>query len=124
MNLSDLKEIIFKRLKLNKACDVFKLTVELLHNLSLILQLINLIIDHLNYLSAAQLNTAVTTIVHKGKQKPVYHHKSYRQVRVTPLIGRLFDEYLRPVKVKMTTEQQPIWILGKYHLYDGCTTTP
>ena len=28
MNLSQLKDILFKKLKLNKACDVFKLTVE------------------------------------------------------------------------------------------------
>ena len=107
MSLSDLKEIIFKRLKLNKVCDVFKLTIEHLRNdgdgnLSLILQIINLTIDHLDYPSVSQLNTAVATIVQKGKQKPVYHHKSYRQVRVTPLIGHLFDEYLRPLKVKMT----------------------
>ena len=56
MSLNDLKDIIFKRLKLNKACDVFKLTVEHLrnagdNNLSLILHLLNQIIDHLNYLS-------------------------------------------------------------------------
>ena len=72
MNLSNLKDIIFKRLKLNKACDIFKLTVEHLRyagdqNLNYILRLLNMIIDHLNYLSSPQLNTAVATIVHKGK---------------------------------------------------------
>ena len=36
----------------------------------------------------------------------MYHHKSYRQVRVTPLIGRLLDEYLRPVKVGLTRGKQ------------------
>ena len=113
MQLTQLKDIIFKRLKLNKACDIFKLTVEHLRNcgdktLSLILQLLNAIIDHLNYLSSPQLNTAVATIVFKGKGKPVYNHKSYRQVRVTPLIGRLLDEYLRPVKISLTRQQQNI----------------
>ena len=113
MQLVQLRDIIFKRLKLNKACDIFKLTVEHLRNcgektLSLILRLLNSIIDHLNYLSSPQLNTAVATIVIKGKGKPVYSHKSYRQVRVTPLIGRLLDEYLRPVKIGLTREQQNI----------------
>ena len=32
MTLIQLKDIIFKRLKLNKACDIFKLTVEQLRN--------------------------------------------------------------------------------------------
>ena len=89
------------------------LTVEHLQNcgvktLRLILQLLNSIIEHLNYLSSPQLNTAVATIVFKGKGKPAYNHKSYRQVRVTPLIGRLLDEYLRPARIGMTRQQQNI----------------
>ena len=113
MQLNQLSDIIFKRLKLNKACDIFKLTVEHVRNcgektLGLILWLLNSIIDHLNYLSSPQLNTAVASIVYKGKGKPIYHHKSYRQVRVTPLIGRLLDEYLRPVKINLTRHQQNI----------------
>ena len=116
MNLIILKEIVFKRLKLNKACDLFKLTVEHLRfvgdeNLKLILRLLNLIIDNLNYISAPQLNTAIATVVHKGKSKPVYNHKSYRQVRVSPLIGRLLDEYLRPSKVAMT---RPLQNMNQY----------
>ena len=111
MTLTNLKDIIFKRLKLNKACDVYKLTVEHLRfagdeNLSLLLILLNKIIGNLNNLSSKQLNTAVATVVYKGKGKPVSHHKSYRQVRVSPLIGRLLDEFLRPTKVKMTRWQQ------------------
>ena len=81
IQISQLNDIIFKRLKLNKACDIYKLTVEHLRycgekSLNLILQLINSIIDHLNYLSSPQLNTAVATIVHKGMGKSVYQHKS------------------------------------------------
>ena len=93
---------------------MYKLTVEHLRyagdeNLELILILLNKIIDNLNYLSSDQLNTAaVATVVHKGKGKPVYHHKSYRQVRVSPLFGRLLDEFMRPTKVKMTRWQQNI----------------
>ena len=46
MQLTNLKEIIFKKLKLKKACDIFKLTVEHLrycgdNTLQLILQLIS-----------------------------------------------------------------------------------
>lgn len=72
MELSDIKEILFRRLKLNKACDIYKLTVEHLRycgdeSLCFILQLLNLIIDNLNYLSSPQLNTSLTTVVFKGK---------------------------------------------------------
>ena len=34
--------------------------------------------------------------------KPVFHHKSYRQVRVVPLLGRIVDEHSRPNLVKIT----------------------
>ena len=111
MQLSQLKDILFRKLKLNKACDIFKLTVEHLRNcgdrtLALIIQLLNSIIEHLNYLSSPQLNTAIATIIHKGKGKSVYSSKSYRQVRVTPLIGRLLDEFLRPMKISVTKTTQ------------------
>ena len=123
MELSDLKDIIFGRLKLNKACDVYKLTVEHLRycgdeTLMLILFLLNSIIDNLNYLSSPQLNTSLTSIVYKGKNKPVNHHKSHRQVRVTPLIGRLIDEFTRPVSVKNTKPHQDI---NQYGFSEGIT---
>ena len=123
MELSDLKDIIFGRLKLNKACDVYKLTVEHLRycgdeTLMLILFLLNSIIDNLNYLSSPQLNTSLTSIVYKGKNKPVHHHKSHRQVRVTPLIGRLIDEFTRPVSVKNTKPHQDI---NQYGFSEGIT---
>ena len=123
MQLTHLKEIIFKKLKLKKACDVFKLTVEHLrycgdNTLQLILQLINTIIEHLNYMSAPQLNTAVATVIHKGKGKSAYTYKSYRQVRVTPLIGRLLDEFLRPVKLSISKTTQNI---NQYGFTEGIT---
>ena len=101
MTLQNLKDILFKKLKLNKACDVYMLTVEHLRyagdeTLSLILFLLNLIVDNINYLSSTQLNTAIASMVQKGKNKSVTHHKSYRQVRVTPLLGRCLDEHIRP----------------------------
>ena len=123
MQLADLKDILFKRLKLNKACDVYKLTVEHLRycgdeTLFWILKLLNLIIDHLNYLSSPQLNTSVTSIMYKGKDKPVYQHKSFRQVRVTPLIGRLLDEFTRPVSVQNSSPYQSI---NQYGFTEGIT---
>ena len=123
MQSSDRKDIIFKRLKLNKACDVYKLIVEHLRycgdeSLVLILKLLNLIIDHLNYLSSPQLNTSVTSIVYKGKDKPVYHHKSFRQVRVTPLIGRLLDEFTRPAAVRNSS---PFQSINQYGITEGIT---
>ena len=106
INLSQLKHIIFKKLKPNKACDIFQLTVEHLRNagddtLATLVKIINLIIDNINCISSPQLNTSIATVVYKGKGKPVSHHKSYRLVRVTPLIGRLLDEHMRPALVEI-----------------------
>ena len=96
MSMENLRNILFKRLKLNKACDVYKLTVEHLRNvgddnLLLILNLLNRIIENINYLSYPQLNTSLASVIHKGKGKPKTHHKSYRLVHVTPLFGRIID---------------------------------
>ena len=123
MELTDLKEIIFRRLKLNKACDIYKLTVEHLRycgdeTLALILQLLNSLINNLNYLSSPQLNTSVTSIIHKGKQKSIFHHKSYRQVRVTPLVGRLLDEFTRPISVR---NAKPFQNINQYGFSEGIT---
>ena len=70
MNLAQLKFILFKKLKLNKACDIFKLTVEHLRNagdesLIIILNLLNNIIKNIKVLSSPQLNTSVATVVRK-----------------------------------------------------------
>ena len=93
--------MLFSRLKLNKACDVYQLTVEHIRNSGPlahehILTLENKIIDDINNVSCPETKTAVGSIIYKGKKKPINHHKSYRPVRVTPLLGRILDEYLRP----------------------------
>ena len=121
MKLSDLKDILFKKLKLNKACDVFKLTVEHLRfagdeSLLIILKLLNAIIQNINILSCAQLNTSVASVVYKGKNKPIFHHKSHRLVRVTPLIGRLIDEYMRPALVEIV---RPVQNSNQYGFTEG-----
>ena len=113
MNLIQLKDIIFKKLKLRKACDVYKLTVEHLRyagdaTLLIILELLNNIFDNINFLSSSQLNTSVASVVYKGKLKPTFHHKSYRLVRVTPLFARLIDEYMRPALIDIVRPMQNI----------------
>ena len=70
--------------------------------LSLIVDLINRIIEDVNQLSSSNLNTSIATIVYKGKGKNPYHHKSYRLVRVSPLITRIFDEHVRPYFLQST----------------------
>ena len=111
MNLNQLKDIIFKKLKLKKACDVYKLTVEHLRyagddTLLIIMNLLNNILENINCLSSSQLNTSVASVVYKGKSKPIFHHKSYRLVRVTSLFGRLLDEYMRPALVEIVKPMQ------------------
>ena len=83
MSIVQLKDILLKKLKLNKACDIFMLTVEHLRYagddvLLSILWLLNSIIDNISVLSSPQLNTSVASVVYKGKGKPIYHHKSHR----------------------------------------------
>ena len=87
-------------------------------NLLFILTLLNSIIDNMNYLSAPQLNTAAASIIYKGKNKPIYHHKLYRQVRVTPLIGRCLDEFMRPNLIEIT---KPIQNSSQYGFTEGVT---
>ena len=110
--------------RLNKACDVFKLTVEHLRYagedcLIIILKLLNSIIDNINSLSSPQLNTSVASVIHKGKLKSVFHQKSYRLVRlVTPLFVCLLDEYIRPALVKIV---QPMQNINQYGFTEKVT---
>ena len=121
MNLTQLKDIIFKKLKGNKACDVFKLTVEHLRNagdktLLIVLNLLNSIIENINFLSSPQLNTSVASVIYKSKGKPIFHHKSYRLVRVIPLWARIIDEYTRPDLVDLV---RPIQNKNQYGFTDN-----
>ena len=107
----NLKDILHKKLKLGKACDVFKLSVEHIRfsgdaTLTQLLRLLNMIIDNISYLSEPQLNTAIASVVYKAKDKVKTNHKSYRLVRVSPMIGRLVDEHIRPTLVATTKPKQ------------------
>ena len=123
MSNETLKDILFRKLKLGKACDVYKLTVEHLRysgdeTLLSVLKLINKIISHINCLSSEQLNTSIASIIFKGKDKLITHHKSYRQVRVTVLFGRLLDEYTRPRFISIT---RPLQNINQYGFTENVT---
>ena len=111
ITLQTLKNIIFKKLKLNKACDIYKLTTEHLRYagdnlLSLLVILINRVIKDIHYLSAAEFKMSLASVIYKGKDKPKNHHKSYRLVRVCPLICRIIDEHIRPMAVEISKPNQ------------------
>ena len=86
--------------------------------LSCVVTLLNEIIKHINYLSSEQLNTSIASIIHKGKDKPITHHKSYRQVWVTVLFGRLLDEYTRPRFISMA---RPLQNINQYGFTESIT---
>ena len=86
--------------------------------MSLIMFLLKRIIDNINYLLSSQLNTAVASIVYKAKGTPRHHHKSYRQVRVTPLIVRFLNEFIRPHLVEIT---KPIQNSSQYGFTENVT---
>ena len=65
-----------------------------------------------------KLKTAVASIVYKAKGKPRHHHKSYRQVRVTPLIVRCLNEFIRPHLVEIT---KPIQNSSQYWFTENVT---
>ena len=111
IKLENLREIVQKNLKRNKACDIYKLTPEHLKFagdkvLTILCKLINRILDNIEYLSAPEFKTSIASVIHKGKNKPKNIHKSYRLVRVCPLIGRLINEYIRPMAVKISRPLQ------------------
>ena len=58
----------------------------------------------MEYLEAPELKVAIASVIHKGKDKPKTHRKSYRLVRVCPLIVRLIDEYIRPIATELSLQ--------------------
>ena len=72
MKMEDFEEIIFKRLKQGKACDLYHLTVEHLREAGqeakqCIMNLINMVIANIHYLTCPQIKTGLATSLHKGK---------------------------------------------------------
>ena len=111
IKLHDMQEIIKKKLKRNKACDIYKLTPKHLKYagdevLAILCQLVNRILENMEYFSAPEFKTSLASVIHKGKNKPKYLHKSFRLVRVCPLLGRIIDEYIRPMAVNISRPLQ------------------
>ena len=101
MSLKNLDEIIFKKMKHGKACDLYQLTVEHIRNCGprekqAILDLFNRILQHIYYLTCSQLKTGLGTAIHKGKGKPLDKAESFRRITVTPIIGSILDRYIDP----------------------------
>ena len=74
MKLNDLENILQKDMKLRKACDIYKLTVEHLRYAGndakgVILRLLNDIIRNIYYLTCPQVKKGLSTSVYKGKTK-------------------------------------------------------
>ena len=123
ITLENLQEIVHKKLKNNKACDIYHLTPEHLKHagdeaLLLMCELINRVLKNLNFLSAPEFKIAIASVKYKAKDKPKNHHKSYRLVRVCPLVGRIIDEYVRPLAVKIS---KPLQSKNQYGFTENIT---
>ena len=102
MKMSDLDNILSKEMKLNKACDIYQLTVEHLRYSGpqaklIILGLINDIIRNIYYLTCPQIKLGLSTCAYKAKNKPLSDANSYRRITVTPQIGSILDRYIDPI---------------------------
>ena len=102
MKIEDLENILNKGMKLGKACDVYKLTVEHLRYAGpqakqIILSLLNDIIKNIYYLTCPQVKKGLSTAAYKGKGKPLDQASSYRRITVTPQVGAIIDHYIDPI---------------------------
>ena len=102
MTIGNLNKIIFSKMKLGKACDIYHLTVEHLRYCGdsarkYVLSFINMVLDNINYLSCPQIKLGVGTAVYKGKNKPKTSSNSYRRITVSPIIGAIIDYYVDPI---------------------------
>ena len=101
MNLLQLDNILHRRMKLGKSCDIYHLTVEHLRYCGQqaklgILELINRILKDIYFLTCPQIKLGLGTAVHKGKKKPITMSRSYRRITVTPQLGAIIDYYIDP----------------------------
>ena len=98
MSLDQLDNIV-KKMKRGKACDIYRVTPEHFkfaghENLHHLLKFINMILQHIYYLTCRSIKLGLGTSIHKGKGKPLTHHKSFRRVTVVPHIGAIIDHYM------------------------------
>ena len=102
MKIEDIENIIRKDMKLGKACDIYMLTPEHLKYagrsaLEVLLRLLDNIIRDIYYLTCPQVKIGLSTMIYKGKKKPVTESSSYRRITVTPQIGSILDRYIDPM---------------------------
>ena len=101
MTIQDLRNILYKNMKTHKSCDIYCLTVEHLRQCgtsaqSVILDIVNRIIEDIYILTCPELKLGLGSAVHKGKNKPISDSRSYRRITVTPQIGAILDRYIEP----------------------------
>ena len=101
MSMSDLQNILHRKMKPNKSCDIYHLTVEHLRECgteaqTVVLNILNKIINDMYLLSCPQIKLGMASSVYKGKRKPVSESRSYRRITVTPQIGAILDRYVEP----------------------------
>ena len=111
MTIVNLEDILSKKMKLGKACDIYQMTAEHLKYCGslakvTILKLINRIIENIYYLTCQQVKIGLGASLHKGKNKPITKSKSYRRITVTPIIGSILDKYVDPAAEKIFREVQ------------------
>ena len=123
ITLEKMKTIVFNKLMLNKACDVYMLTTEHLRFagdsfLDLLCTFINRLLRDSYFLSSPEFKISIASVIYKGKGKPRNHHKSYRLVRVCPLICRIIDEHIRPQAVELS---RPLQSRNQYGFTENIT---
>lgn len=111
MTRDDLEKILNCKMKLGKAPDLYHLTVEHLRNCgekakNCILKLVNNILDEIYYLTCTQVKVGISSVIYKGKKKPITRADSYRRVTVSPQIGSIIDRYIDPVAETIFREVQ------------------
>ena len=75
ITIEKLHHIISKKLKNNKACDIYQLTAEHLKfagqkSLEILCRFINRVLENLEYYSAPEFKLSIATVIYKGKENP------------------------------------------------------
>ena len=79
---------------------------------------INRLLRNIYFLSSPEFKISIASVIYKGKGKPRNHHKSYRLVRVCPLICRIIDEHIRPQAVELS---RPLQSRNQYGFTENIT---
>ena len=106
MDISQLDQILFTKMKPGKACDIYHLTVEHLRHCGLeaklcILELINRIFQDIFFLTCPQIKLGLGTAVFKGKNKPSSKSNSYRRITVS--------QYRAPSSTTTSIQKQSLY---------------